>query len=238
MPQTADVGLAGIINREAVMNRWIAVGAAAVCAAAMVSGCGKARRERQEAAKELQNLAKQMEQAANSGGSEMQNALASMQQAMTQQENRKPVDPVDFRELKALLPEELAGMKRTDASGEKSGAMGMTVSKAEASYEKDDANLNVDVTDIGGLTGFAAMAQYGWSMHEIDRETETGYERTLTLSGHKAHEEYDREGRSGTIQLMIKGRFIVEIRGSNIDGAALQDAAKQLPLGKLEGMAK
>ena len=40
---------------------------------------------------------------------------------------------VDFRELKALLPESLPGLKRAEAAGEKRSVMGMTVATAEAS---------------------------------------------------------------------------------------------------------
>ena len=45
---------------------------------------------------------------------------------------------VNFRDLKSLMPEKMLGMERTDFSGEKAGAFGFNVSKAEAEYRDED----------------------------------------------------------------------------------------------------
>lgn len=53
----------------------------------------------------------------------------------------KKVNPVDFHKLKSLFPEKIGSIKRTNASGEKSGekssAMGINVSRAEANYREE-----------------------------------------------------------------------------------------------------
>ena len=141
---------------------------------------------------------------------------------------------VDFRDLKALLPAALDGMKRTNASGEKSGAMGMTVAFAEGTYEADaGGNITIKITDNGGLGGFMAVAQAGWAAQEIDRESDTGFERTTTYGKDKAHEEYDTGSKSGKVEILVAGRFMVEVNGSDVAWEAIQAAAKKVDLAKL-----
>lgn len=210
----------------------VSVGLVAVI---VCSGCmRKAKRDQiRETVKSMQAAAEQM-QKAGPAISQMEQAAKAMEQAA----KATPVEPVDFRELKALLPAELAGMKRTSVEGEKNGAMGMSIAKAEARYENDGASVKITVSDFGGLSGFAAMAQFGWAMQEIDRETENGYEKTITLAGNKAIEKYNKEGKNGEVRIMIKSRFMVEIEGNGIDMAAIKAAAAKLPMDKLAALVK
>jgi hypothetical protein len=144
---------------------------------------------------------------------------------------------VDFRELKALLPAELPGLKRTKAGGEKSGAMGMTVAMAEGDYEgSDDAKLHIKITDMGGTGAMMGFMQYGWAAMEVDKENDNGYERTTTIAGHKAMEKYDGQDKSGEIQIMVNKRFLVEITGRHVTAEALKGAADKLDLAKLAGL--
>ena len=144
---------------------------------------------------------------------------------------------VDFRELKALLPATLDGMKRTNASGEKSGAMGMTVAFAEGTYEADaGGNIHIKISDNAGLGGFMAFAQAGWAGSEIDRESDTGFERTTTYGQNKAREEYDNRGKSGKVEILVGGRFMVEVNGNDVAWEAIQAAAKKVDLTKLSAL--
>jgi hypothetical protein len=141
---------------------------------------------------------------------------------------------VDFRDLKALLPATLDGMKRTNASGEKSGAMGMTIAFAEGTYEADGGgNIHIKISDNGGMGGLMAFAQAGWAASEIDRESDTGFERTTTYGQNKAHEQYDNSGKSGKVEILVGGRFMVEVNGLNVAWEAIQAAAKKVDLVKL-----
>src|SRR5262249_19250357 len=67
--------------------------------------------------------------AAKAGAQTAQQGAANLAQAMQmlggQNAGGARVEPVNFRELKSLLPEELPGYKRTSATGEKAGAMGV-----------------------------------------------------------------------------------------------------------------
>lgn len=147
------------------------------------------------------------------------------------------VEAVDFRELKALLPESLRGMKRTDATGQKQAAMGIQISNAEGRYASDDGkSVTLTITDMGSMTGVAGMATYAWASTEVDREGDGSYEKTTTFKGFKALEKYDRQSKSGELSVLIEGRFVVEADGSNVDIDAIKSALGSVDLRKLAGM--
>lgn len=142
---------------------------------------------------------------------------------------------VDFRELRALLPEELAGLRRTKASGRKTGAFGFNVAEATGEYgEGEGPRLEVKITDLGAMGPAAAMASFGWMSTEVDSEGDAGYERTTEYQGRKGMEEYRTADKSGTAKVMAGGRFMVEISGRNIEPAQLAAAAGSIDLGALE----
>lgn len=143
---------------------------------------------------------------------------------------------VDFRELKALLPESLDGFKRTNASGEKNTAMGMTIAQAEARYEQGDSSIEINITDNGGMGGLMAFAQAAWASSEIDRETDTGFERTTTYGSHKVREEFDTADQRGEIEILVGGRFMVKAAGQQVTFEVLQAAAKKVDLDKLAAL--
>ncbi|MFH0878071.1 MAG: transposase [Lentisphaerota bacterium] len=141
---------------------------------------------------------------------------------------------VDFRELKALLPLDFAGLKRKSAGGEKSTTMGMTMAYAEASYEGGGAGANIKISDMGGMGSFMMMAQASWAASEIDRESDEGYEKTTTYSGFKALEKYDSGQKSGEVQILVGKRFMVEINSQDVDMENVKKSAEALDLKKLE----
>jgi hypothetical protein len=187
----------------------------------LAAACGKSEEQKQ-----AETAAKQMGDAIAAGGAVAAGVMAG-----------KASDAVDFRELKELLPEDLPGMKRTGAEGQKSGAMGFTMSTAEGRYAADDGpNIQITISDVGAMTGMGAMAAYAWAAAEIDSETETGYERTTKIKGYRGFEKYDRQNKFGEISLLVAGRFVVEVEGNDVSVDALKEALDKVDLGKLEGM--
>ncbi|MCI0424181.1 MAG: hypothetical protein L0312_34065, partial [Acidobacteria bacterium] len=86
----------------------------ALCLAfVLMFGCDSSReKELEQASKKMEEAGKKMEEAAKKGGEGMADAVKAMGEAFGSAAGKK-VEPVDFRELKALLPEALPGMKRT-----------------------------------------------------------------------------------------------------------------------------
>ena len=148
----------------------------------------------------------------------------------------KKVNPVDFRELKTLLPENIATLTRTNIEGEKVAAMGMNISKANADYNDRENNLSIDltITDLGSISGLSGLAAYGWYMVDIDKENESGYEKTITYKGNKGFEKYNYEGKDGEISILVAKRFVVEADGNNVTMDQLKAAVDMIDIGKLE----
>lgn len=197
----------------------------------LASGCGggqaeaEARQEAEKAAESMEDAATQMEEAA----SKMEEAARKMREGET-------VEVVDFRKLKEMLPEKLAGMDRKSSEGEKSGGFGMVFSSARATYKSDDnASLEVNIVDSGGV-GMVIMGMAAWSQIEVDRETEEGYERTTMVDGFKAFEKYNNKTQSGEMSIIVDSRFIVTVNGRNITEAQLKEAIGGLDVGQLSNL--
>ena len=145
---------------------------------------------------------------------------------------------VDHRKLKALLPETLPGMKRSSAKSEKTGAVGFTVSFAEAEYDGeagaggDSKHVQIRMTDMSGTGGLQGIAA-GWAMAEIDSESDDGHEKTTTYSGHKAIERYTKSSKHGEIQVLAGSRIMVEVSGNGVAMDDLKAALGKIDLGKV-----
>lgn len=192
------------------MNRWMRI-----VTIAGVAGAVCAVRAQQQAP-DMEALAK---------------ALGAMQQ---QAKNAPPT--VDFRELRALLPEKLGELKRTSAKGQRNAAMGISISEAEGVYEgPKDAGATVKLADMGGMGGLGALAQVGM-IPDMDSESDTGYERSYMHKGLKVMERYDSQDRSGEITAIVGGRFSVQITMRNINPEALKAAMDAVDVKKLAAL--
>uniref|UniRef100_A0A7V2ZMA1 Lipoprotein n=1 Tax=Ignavibacterium album TaxID=591197 RepID=A0A7V2ZMA1_9BACT len=169
---------------------------------------------------------------------DLENFAENMQNLSESFNEGKKVNPVDFRDLKALLPEQIGNLKRTNASGEKSSAMGINLSKAEADYSDEQGNKNIDVqiTDLGSVSGLNAFAAYGWYMVDIDKETEDGYEKTFVYKSNKGYERYNNNSKDGEVSVLVARRFVVEINGNNVSMNELKSTLDLIDISKLEAM--
>jgi Yip1 domain len=147
----------------------------------------------------------------------------------------KTVDPVDFRALKAMLPDSLPEMPRSSASGEKNEMMGIRISTAEADYQDSaSGRIHVKISDLGTLTSLAGMAA---AMEpKMDKETDTGYEKTTLINGRQTHEIYDTRSQQGELKVLLDGRFEVEVNGSGVKMDAIKLALSRIDLSRLEAM--
>ncbi len=148
----------------------------------------------------------------------------------------KKVTPVDFRELKALLPEKIGDLKRTNIEGEKTAAMGINISTTNADYSNTENNQSIDlkITDLGSVSGLSGLAAYGWYMVDIDKENETGYEKTITYKGYKGYEKYDNKYMNGEMSILVAKRFVVEADGNNVSMDQLKAGVDMIDIAKLE----
>ena len=172
----------------------------------------------------------------SSNKSDLENFADKMKDVSENLNEGKKVNPVDFRELKALLPETVGNLKRTNLEGEKVAAMGMNISNANANYSDAENNTSIDlkITDLGSVSGLSGMAAYGWYMVDIDKEDDNGYEKTITYKGNKGYEKYDTQGKYGELSILVAKRFIVEANGNNVSMDQLKTSVDMIDFGKLE----
>lgn len=164
--------------------------------------------------------------------SQLMGALNAMMSART---NEAPAEVVDFRKLRDLLPEKVGNYARKKAGGEKTALMGVTLSMAEGQYADGNALLTIKLTDYGG-SGFAGMMASAWVMTEIDRESDSGYERTIKIGPHRGIERFDSDARFGELQLLVGSRHMVEITVRDGKPEDLRAAADALALDALSAL--
>jgi len=233
----------GAMGRMGAQSDTTSTDAAAGVLSSIFGGKTDADKARvNDALAKLEKMGEQAERAEKSGRSsgaanpstgtsaaDMATALSAVGQIVT---GGKDVQPVDFHKLKDMLPETLQGMRRNEASGQSGEAMGIKGSSATARYSDGaNANLHVEIADMGSLSGLAGLAaKFDPNM---EKETDSGYERTTKVNGQVVHERYDRRSRSGEVSILIGDRFNVTVDGSGVDVSSLTGALKEIDLSRL-----
>lgn len=177
---------------------------------------------------ELSQNAQQMQQ----GAEELGRSLQDMQN-----NNAEPVEPVDFRALRDLLPERIGSMERSEHEGARQQMGSFTIVNAKAQY--DGANrerIELEITDVGAAPGLS-MLGLGMLGMAIDRESSTGFERTGTYNGHRMHEEYNTNQERGKRTVLVDQRFVVSVSGRRVPFSTIETAAEAVDLGALQQLA-
>jgi hypothetical protein len=177
---------------------------------------------------------KKMEAAQKSGDANAQAAAAGQMMGALLGGGDK-VEALAPDALKPFVPETLAGLKRTNVSAERNGAMGMQFSQANANYSDEAGHsLHLEIGDMGSAKGLTALA--GWAGVESSKETDHGYDKTYKQNGRLTHEEWDTQSKYGEYSIVLGDRFTVKVTG-NVDSVdQLKGAVGSLNLGGLEAL--
>jgi hypothetical protein len=184
--------------------------------------------------KKVEAAGKQMEQAQKSGDATAQGeAIGKIVGAAMGGGDQVEALAPDV--LKPFVPETLGGLKRTDFSAERNGAIGMQVSEAHATYS-DGANhtLRLEVTDTGSAKGFLALA--GWAAVQNDQESDHGFEKTYKQDGRLVHEQWDSNTKYGEYGIVLGDRFAVKVSGNADSIDQLKAAFGAINLAGLEAL--
>ncbi len=146
-----------------------------------------------------------------------------------------PAEPVNARALRDLLPASLDGMERTAIEGATQSAMGTSISEATATYEGEEGTIDLTITDLGAMPSFEMMG-IAWATQDMDRETSTGYERTVPFAGHRGYRAYDTEAQEGEFTLIVDDRFLIEVEGDGVRDDQLEAALQSLDLQALTAL--
>lgn len=143
------------------------------------------------------------------------------------------VKAIDFEVLKQWLPEK-AGWTKSNVRGQQFTYGEDQTSMAEADYSSGESSVHIVIMDTARIAWtmgqFLQMVQTGFSIKD-DRH----YVKTIKINNHPAIEEYDYEGKDGQLQVLIKDRFLITIRGDNLENTnILHDFFKAIDLKKFD----
>jgi hypothetical protein len=163
-------------------------------------------------------------------------ASKALEAANKRRESGQAIAATDPEVLKGYLPGSVAGFSRTEVSSSTGGAAGIEGSGAEGRYQKGDASLTLEVTDLGEAGALAGLA--GAFKVKSSKETATGYEKVDTAGGRMTQESYDRTTKHGEYGVLVGQRFMVHAEGDGVTMDELKAAVGAVDAGRLEGLAK
>lgn len=209
---------------------------------AVAVGCGGSKETAQQSqgteqmrqgAENVQQGAEAMGKAAGQSAEQMAQGLQQMAQGF-QQMAQGAAKPVDFEQLKAMLPE-VGGWTRSDARGEQVN-MPIAISRAEARYRKDDSEIELEITDTAlSQLLLAPMSMFLVSGYE--ERSDDGYKRATKIGGQPGMEEWNARSKHGEVTAVVANRFIVKATGRDVaDLAPVKQIVDAVSLSKLAGL--
>ncbi|HTK96788.1 MAG TPA: Yip1 family protein [Pseudomonadales bacterium] len=180
--------------------------------------------------KKMEQASKEVEAAQQSGDAAAQSAAVGN---MLGTALGGKVEALAPDKLKPFVPNSLDSLPRTELSVDRSGAMGMQISEAHATYAGDNRSLRLEITDTGSAKGLVALA--GLASVQEDKETASGFSKTYSDDGRMIHEEWDNGG-SGEYSVVVGNRFTVKVSGNAHQLADLKAALDEIDLAGLEAL--
>lgn len=142
-------------------------------------------------------------------------------------EELQKLSPYTLDQMKALLPEELAGAKRSKFSA--SSAMGAAF--AEGSYPiNDSSEIEVKIFDCAGQAGSGIYSMQYLGMMNYQSESDDEYTKTIEFNGSRAIEHSKKDNSRSSLIYLGADRLLVTLEGQNTGVDMLKKAAGSLNL--------
>ena len=142
-------------------------------------------------------------------------------------EELQKLSPYTLDQMKAMLPEELAGAKRSKFSA--NSAMGAAY--AEGNYPLNDSTeLELKIFDCAGQAGAGIYSMQYLGMMNFQSESDDEYTKTIEFNGGKAVEHQDKRNNRSTLTYLGRDRLLVTLEGRNTGIDLLKQAAGSLNL--------
>ncbi len=187
----------------------------------------------EEMAKRMEAASKKLEDASKSGdGQAAGKAAAEVMAAISGGQAR---EPIEAGELKVLLPETVAGLKRETWEAQSGGAMGFKGSTARAHYAGEgDKQVRLEITDAGGVAGLMSIA--AWMNVTGERETGDTVEKVYKQGNRTLREKTDKRGGDAEYTVVLQNGVIVSAEGDHVDLATLKRSVEAMDLARLEAV--
>jgi hypothetical protein len=180
------------------MKRWLVVG----CVLVGCSACGGSSEDSSDVSSESETT------------SDVQSP-EQLQEALQDALQSAPQTPaVDYELLKALIPE-VAGWERSEVRGEQTSMMNMSYSIARTTYSQGDASVDLEIMDTAMIQALVmpfTMVASG----TFNQRSDDGFQRGTTIAGNPGWEQWQNQGESGEINILVGKRFLVKGQGSGL----------------------
>lgn len=128
------------------------------------------------------------------------------------------------QQLRAVAPEQLAGLPRTAIKAEANTVMGMAFTQVKARYSQERKHVELSLKDMGSTL---AMGMAGWANGSSESEDEREIERSYKKSGVSFREKYRKDGSYSELSVLLPNHVALQASGSlSID--ALKQALQPL----------
>lgn len=162
------------------------------------------------------------ETSSSTDASTMPNNMTDLQKAS---EDLQKLPPLSLDELKALIPQELMGGKRSSYNA--SSAMGSGVANAEYTLN-DTTNIRLMVYDCGGPGGAGIYSMQYLGMFNMESENDHEYTKTIDFNGGKAIEKCQKDRNDCSLTYFTGKRFLVVLESNNVGIDGIKQAANSL----------
>ena len=160
--------------------------------------------------KKMEESGKAME-AAQKGGDEKAQMAAAAAAMGTLFSGGKKIDPLSIEQLKPFVPDTFAGLAKKSSSSDRSGAGGLMMAKAEASYSDDSGQKNVEleISDAGGASAMLGLAS--WAAVEGEKEDQYSKESTRMINGRMVHEKAAKQAGGSNERRILFFRELISV---------------------------
>jgi len=159
---------------------------------------------------------------------DVSSAAAAGDEMQKKMEELKKLTPLTTDQLKALLPEELMGMKRSSFNA--NSMMGYASAEATYKNENDEKNIELNIFDCAGEAGAGIYSLSYWTKMSMQSESDNGYTKTVDFGGNKAVETYEKGGDRYELTYVASDRLLVTVKGEKVGLDAVKQVAQGLNL--------
>ena len=126
-------------------------------------------------------------------------------------------EPIDQQILAGFLPDSIPEFVLSKKDTESTGGFGYKVSTVIGTYAnpQNDKKIKLYISDASGAKSILGAG--AWANLDFDKANEY----TSELEGHKYYYKINKRRKKGEINLMIKNRFIVQLKGYNVDSTEM-----------------
>ena len=140
-------------------------------------------------------------------------------------EDLQKLKPYSNDEMKALLPETLGGVTRSNVNV--TNMMG--TSYASADYEiNDSTTVSLKILDCAGEAGAGIYSIQFLAALREQHEDEHEITRTINFNGEKAIEHFEKNGSEAALMWMAKGRLMATLEGNDVSIEKIRELAAGL----------